>query len=243
MARELGDVLHYFLDDDPAPAARPPCPVVAAPCRREDALRTALLWQLALEMRQLGQEPALLAPAPDGERSGWLDLELDTLAPSFVPVANGQLDRLICAVRERRNQLGRFCRPVILVQVPTDLPWPQGTGDLLGHCWLVTGSSDRERAEFLSLAERILSVAPKARVGVTVLGADGLASARTAFDTLTELFEARFDRSLLSYGLVLDELELYRTLVERRSLGVARPGIRAARTLRDVATLLRGDLE
>jgi hypothetical protein len=217
--------------------------VVAAPCRREDSGRSALLWRLALEMRSLGRAAALVAPAPEAEGSGWRDLELEGLEPGFVPLGHGRLDRLARRVLETREQLAGDTQPLVLVQVPTDLPWPQGIGDLLGHCWLVASTGDRDRAEFLSLCERVLAVVPKARVGVTVRGADSLSAARAAFESLAELFEARFDRALLSYGLVLDEHELYPTVARRRAPGGARPGTRATRTLRDAAALLRGDLE
>ena len=246
VARELGDVLHYFLDDLPETAndeqKAQGCPVIAAPLHPQDAIRSALLWNLAVELRALGRAPLLLAPAPHSEHSSWLDLASEKLEPSWVTLPNGDIDPLLAAASAAASSLPQERGPVVLVHVPSDATWNDGHAALFAHCWLVVGASDADRREFLELCERVLAAAPCARVGVTVRGAETLIAARRIFDGLAELFEARFERTLTSYGLLVDELELARALVERRTTGAAAPTNRAARALRDVAELLRDDL-
>ena len=58
MARELGDVLHYFLDERPGDpemsAARAPPnsapPMIAVPLGASDVVRAAFVWNLAVEI-------------------------------------------------------------------------------------------------------------------------------------------------------------------------------------------------
>jgi MinD-like ATPase involved in chromosome partitioning or flagellar assembly len=46
---------------------------------------------------------------------------------------------------------------------------------------------------------------------------------------------------LCSYGLLVDDLHVYRAIVAQRPIGLAHPQSPAARALRDVAELLLGD--
>ena len=73
-------------------------------------------------------------------------------------------------------------------------------------------------------------------------GAEGLAEARDGFLRFAEIFEARFDQPLLSYGLVVDEVAVHRSWVHRRPVGVEGAEGRAGRCLRDIAQLLAADL-
>lgn len=249
MARELGDVLHYFLDDgfvetrDEAAAKAQACPIVAAPLHPLDAIRSALLWNLAVELRSLGRTPRLLAPAPLADHSAWLDLASETLEPAWIPLPDGDVGPLLAAAETAAASLPQEQGPVVLVHVPSDAPWNDRHAPLFSRCWLVAGASDADRREFLELCERVLAAAPAAQIGLTVRGVECLDGARRVFGGLSELFEARFERRLTSYGLLVDELELARGLVEDPDDGGmgARRG-RAGRALRDVAELLRDDL-
>ncbi len=254
VARELGDVLHYFLDDAPDTvpddvpdaaherAKAQACPIVAAPMHPRDAIRSALLWNVAVELRGLGRAPTLLAPALQRDHSAWLDLASEKLEPSWVSLPKGDIDPLLDAASGAANSLPQERGPVVLVHVPSDTSWNDGHAELFERCWFVAGASDADRQEFLELSERVLTAAPRSRIGVTVRGAETLLAARRVFDALAELFEARFERNLTSYGLLVDELELARELAKRQSVFDGIPASRAKRALRDVAELLRDDL-
>ena len=217
MARQLGDVLHYFLDDAPPPTPmaeeRRASSTVAAPFLSDDTLRGAMLRALADEFRALGVDARVATNAMQGP---------DPKEPA--QPAPGE--------------------SLVLMHVPTDQSWDESVRDHLGHCWLAVANDAEGRRELLSVADRVFGTREDAHIGVTVRAASGLGTARDAFDGLAELFEARFARPLLSYGLVVGERALYRSRSRDLDFGdEAGSCARAARTLRDVALLLRGDLE
>jgi hypothetical protein len=78
-------------------------------------------------------------------------------------------------------------------------------------------------------------------VGVTIHGVRSIDEARRAFDALVSALEPELRQRLVSYGLLLDDLDVYRAIVNRRPIGVVHPQSRAARALADVARLLLGD--
>ena len=73
---------------------------------------------------------------------------------------------------------------------------------------------------------------------MTVHGVRSIEEARWTFLELAASCEQELGRPLTSYGLLLDDLDVYRGIVERRAVGLCRPRSRAARALRDVARLL-----
>ncbi len=229
MARELSDVLHYFLDEE-EPSSAAGCPVIGMPAHPDDELRGAIQEALTTELQQLGREA-------HGIRPGWSDLAASELppepgAPSYT-IEGAAPPPLGDQVRRAQERLATTKTAVVLVPLPTDRPWEPEEAFLLDRCWLTSRPSDVGRAEFFELAERILSLRPQASVGITILGVDGIEEARSAFDALSEIFTARFDRTLRSYGLLLDAQDL---------LGGRLTSGRAATTLRDVAQLLCDDL-
>jgi hypothetical protein len=80
-------------------------------------------------------------------------------------------------------------------------------------------------------------------VGVTLHGVATVAEARAAFERLAALAGPGLRGALSSYGVLLDDLDVYRGLAEGRAVGLARPQSLAARALADVARLLLGDAE
>jgi hypothetical protein len=78
-------------------------------------------------------------------------------------------------------------------------------------------------------------------VGVTIHGVRSIDEARGAFYALVSALEPELRERLVSYGLLLDDLDVYRAIVNRRPVGVIHPQSRAARALADVARLLLSD--
>ena len=76
---------------------------------------------------------------------------------------------------------------------------------------------------------------------MTIHGVRSIDEARGAFDTLSSALEPELRQRLVSYGLLLDDLDVYRAIVNRRPIGVIHPQSRAARALADVARLLLSD--
>lgn len=242
MARDLGDVLHYFLDDDEV-AQKPPGggpPLLTAPAHGEDRLRAALVRELAIAFARRGHSVQLLQPNADPS------IPPSASIPGFslkTPCIAGGLGALHGDIATARDELREQPRPLLLVALPTESRWTRDERELLRQVWLTPRYSDGGRAEFLSLTSRILDLQPEAEIGASVLGVADLGAARRAFASFAELYEARFERRLRSQGLVLDELEVCRTLSADDPGRVVRPGSRAARTLDDVVSLLCEDLE
>ena len=82
---------------------------------------------------------------------------------------------------------------------------------------------------------------PGVEVGVTIHGVNQIDEARRAFDDLARACEERLGLSLASYGLLVDDLDLYRAIAAGRPIGRENPNAPAARALTDVARLLYED--
>ncbi len=132
---------------------------------------------------------------------------------------------------------------IVFVRVPTRWLDTGGEGAALLRWTLLFTSSTREdlRAS-LGLAQRIVCSNPMAELGVTIHGSRKRSEAEAAFTTLARAVQKRLGRSLLSYGLLVDDLHVYRAIVAQRPIGLAHPQSPAARALRDVAHLLSDDV-
>ena len=69
-----------------------------------------------------------------------------------------------------------------------------------------------------------------------------MGEAREAFQRIAAVSERHLLRSLVSYGLIVDDLQVYRSIVNRHAVGLAQPRAAASRTIGEVAQLLLGDL-
>jgi MinD-like ATPase involved in chromosome partitioning or flagellar assembly len=109
--------------------------------------------------------------------------------------------------------------------------------------WLLVFSSARRRdveATFESV-RRWVRERPGLEIGVTIHGVRQIAEAREAFDELARSCDERLGLPLASYGLLVDDLEVYRSIAAGRPIGESQPTVPAARALTDVARLLYED--
>ncbi len=252
MARELGDVLHYFIPDDEAPPPPEPLPepggsplaIVAVPVDESDVVRAAFVWNLAVEMGRLGAAATVIAPGDEANESLWPQPGRGPLGTEFLPTFVPDLPRLASRALEVAISRGAECRSggMVLVQVPPRWLDKAADGDpLLRWTLLFSAPEPRELEETYALARRLFFAAPGARVGVTIHGVRSIDEARGAFDALVSALEPELRERLVSYGLLLDDLDVYRAIVNRRPIGVIHPQSRAARALADVARLLLSD--
>jgi hypothetical protein len=252
VARELGDVLHYFIpDEDAAPRRRPsvepsasPLAVVAVPVGESDVVRAAFVWNLAVEMARLGAAATVIAPGDQASESLWPQPGPGPLGTEFVPSFARDLPTLAATAREVATSRGAACRGVglLLAQVPPSwLGEAKDGGSLLHWTLLFSAPEPRELDATYTLIRRLLFAAPRVQVGVTIHGVRGIAEARRAFEALSSALEPELRQRLLSYGLLLDDLDVYRAIVDRRPIGLIHPQSRAARSLADVARLLLTD--
>lgn len=235
MARQLADVLHYFLEDGASPSGGPThcLALVAEP---DELLGVAFLWHLAHELARRGTSVAWVSALSDEEL-----LPGDAtpgIARVLAPV--DELAGLASAVREAGAKLrARRAPELVLTRVPPAwLADEAGAQELLAWTLLLAGPDPERRDEARVRSRRIADVFPGARIGVTVHGVRSVREAQAAFDALAL---ASPSDGLLSYGLLLDDHLLYDALLARRPLTQQRPDSRAAHALRDVARLLHED--
>ena len=239
MARELADVIHYFLEDPRGGTAEAETPLVACPVGEKEALRLAFVWNLAVELARSGVRPTLVVP----EGTSVCDLLParavgGVLAPELVLSSARSLAEL-----EREARVPRAPREDALRLAIVPAEWLRGGGGagLLAWTLLFATPDPADLEAALELARGVAAAEPRAEVGVALHGVESVAEARAAFEKLAGRFEAEMGRPLRSYGLLLDDLLVYRAVVERRPVVLSHPQSLAARSLTDVARLLLGD--
>jgi len=264
MARTLGDVADYFLPRagparapvraepalGPSPARhlaaeRPAAlPIVAIPMGDRDVVRAAFAWNLCIEGARLGASAALLAPREEDPSPLWPESGPGPVGTEVALAEAGDLASLgraalALAVARAADADGEG---LVLVRVPP--AWLEGRGDagvLLRWVLLLAAGGARDLLEAYALAKAVRRRSPDARVGVAIHGARRVAEAARAFDRLASATTRHLGRSVVSYGLLVDDLHVYRGIVARRPIGLEHPQSRAARSLRDVARLLLED--
>jgi hypothetical protein len=252
--RDLGDVLHYFLPETEDRGASPSygrggshpaaLPTLALPVGNRDVVRAALAWNLCVEIARLGGSVSLVT------RSG-PDASLLWPGPGPGPVGTD-------VVHAPADGLGALCRAaldvavsrapeareggVVLVCLPPAWLRPLDDGRaLLRWVLLFSTAEPRELMETYALAKPLLQGGSEARVGVTIHGARRVADAEGAFHRLSDITARHLGRTPVSYGLLVDDLHVYRAIVARRPIGLEHPQSPAARALRDVARLVLED--
>ncbi len=68
-----------------------------------------------------------------------------------------------------------------------------------------------------------------------------MGEAEAAFSRLADATSRRLGLPLTSYGLLVDDLHVYRAIVAQRPIGMVHPQSPAARSMGDVAQLLLED--
>ncbi len=245
MPRQLGDVLHYFLPElAPAPAA----PEVAyahrtltVPVGELDVLRAALVWNLAVELARQGGRVALVAPRAETSESLWPGTGRGPLGLELHP-AEGNLPGVAKAAREVAAAAPGTEESFAVVALPP--AWLRRLGDdseWLDWLLVLARPEDRELLEAYAAMKRVAHAQPAARLGFTVYGARSIAEAERTFSRVATTVDENLGRRLLSYGLLVDDLHLCRSIVTRRPVALTHPRSPAARALADVARLVRGD--
>ena len=257
LPRDLGDVLHYFLDDDasggpstrrkPSPDGTPArraveLPLVAVPLGDQDVVRAALLWNLAVELARGGSSASVVAPAGAETEALWPEPGRGPLGAELVLTFAQDLGALARLARDVAATSAASEHGLVLVRVPPS--WLDKAADapeLFSWTLLLTSPEPEDLLETYAVAKRLLETNPGARIGITVHGPRCVAEARDAFDRLDLATRRHLGRELTSYGLLIDDLHVYRAIVSRRPLGLTHPRAAATRALQEVAGLLLED--
>jgi hypothetical protein len=262
LPRELADVADYFLpragggaplareapDPGEAPSARtlrpPALPIVAVPVGEREVVRAAFVWNLAVEVARLGASATLVAPAAEEPSPIWPEPGPGPVGAELVSTPATDLAQLHRAALD--VAVARAADAVegglVIVRVPPAWLGRAVEGRALLRWVLLFCAPDRlEQLETYGLAKRVLATSHEARLGVTIHGTRRVSEAQRAFQHLAGVAARHLGRELASYGLLLDDLHIYRAIVARRPIGLEHPQSRAARALRDVARLLLED--
>lgn len=231
-------------------SARPPMrastvlPVVAVPIGDHDVLRAAFTWNLAVEIARLGGRAIVIAPGWDDPSPLWPDAGIGPLGAQLLPTTAADLGALYrVAIDTAIAQAGSARNGgVILVRVPPTWLRSSAEGAALLRWTLLFSSTHRDDLlEAYGIGKLALNAHASADVGVAIHGARSLTEARNAFERLAEVARHHLDRHLLSYGLLVDDLDVYRAIVAQRPIGLVHPQSPAARALADVARLILDD--
>lgn len=270
MPRDLADVLHYFLpeiDDAPhastasdAPmghdeirslaqdSAPPSLAILGIPIGERDVVRAALAWNLAIETARVGGSTVMLAPASDEGSPLWPEPGMGPLGTELVLCPATDLESLYRAAGDlAKSRAGGTRRGgIVFVRIPP--PW-LAVSDAVRNKgaspirWLLllTSSNRRDLHDAYDLAKTLWAANPRAEVGVTIHGVSAISEARAAFEYLSRISREKLGLVLASYGLLVDDLHVYRAIAAQRPIGLAHPQAPATRALMDVARLLYED--
>jgi hypothetical protein len=258
MPRELADVLHYLLPESEQDgsaaqqASRPPRgsrpgsepegrAVLWVPLAPHDVVRGALVWNLAIEGARQGSTVRLVSPAA-APCASWPPPGRGPLGIETVAVDGGGVAGLARAAAAAPPAGGAGPTALTLVGVPID--WIQGgAAEEADVDWLLllARPDERDLLEAWTVLEAVAQRAPGARIGVSIFGVRSLADARRTFDGLAALADLELARELVSYGVLIDDVHLSRSIVAQRPIALAQPSSPAARALADVAGMLLAD--
>jgi hypothetical protein len=220
-------------------------PIVAVPIGDADVLRAALTWNLAVEVARLGGRAAVVAPGFDDASPLWPEPGVGPLGAELIPTPADDLGQLYRVAIDAAVERAAHARDggVVFVRVPPAwlrAPADDGAG-VLRWTLLLTSSHVHDLRETYAVGKLVLGAFDRAEVGVTVHGARSVSEAQNAFGRIARATRAHLGRDLVSYGLLVDDLHVYRAIVAQRPIGLAHPQSPAARALRDVARLVLDD--
>jgi hypothetical protein len=250
--RDLEDVLHFFLPVeerlDRSARARAPValPILTVPVGSRDVVRAAFAWNLTVELARLGARAVLVAPEDPAAAALWPEPGRGPLgsqvvyaaATDLVALGHAALDAAISGAADASEG------GVVVVCVPPDWLVHGGAVRPLLRWLLLFGTPEkmdlREAYALLKLAHRRGS---DPIVGLVIHGVRRLRDAESAYGHVANVASRHLGRSPRSYGLLADDLDVYRAIAAGRPIGLEHPQSRAARALRDVAHMLWGDAQ
>ena len=219
-------------------------PILAVPIGERDVVRAAFAWNLVVEVARLGASATLLTPRSEEASALWPEGGPGPVGSSVTLVSAENLTELhraaldVAVTRAADGPEGGL----VVVCVPPRWLGQAKSGRALLRWVLLFSSPDRQDLlESYALAKQVLIPDERSRVGVAIHGARGLDEARHAFEHIADVSLRHLGRPLESYGLLVDDLHVYRAIVSRRPIGIEHPQSRAARALRDVAHMLLED--
>lgn len=267
MPRDLADVLHYFMPElageEPVPAApisasvsaepasddpigdverRPTAlPIVAVPISEQQIVSASFVTGIADQIATLGGDATILTPITPNARRLFLRSSVESEGARVQTTRADSLSSLYSAAVELAETRGGDAEAggVVLVRIPPS--WLRGAEDaaeLLDWLLLFSATDSRSLADTYALAAWVLGENAKAEIGITIYGAEDRREAEEAFGALARSVEQRLGLSVASYGLLIEDLDVYRAIVTGRALCQSSPQSVAAGGVREAAKLV-----
>ena len=224
--------------------SRLPLSVLGVPIGERDVVHAAFTWNLAIETARHGGASVILAPDSDRDTPLWPAEGPGAFGSEVVYCPAGnliELRRAAAGLAEERSKTARR-GGIVFTRIPP--AWLADAGESMDPIrWLLLFTSPRrqETAATFERVKQLIDRQPDLDIGVTLHGVRHIADARAAFDELARSCEERLGTPLMSYGLLVDDLDVYRAIAAGRPIGLAHPQAPASRALRDVARLLYED--
>lgn len=257
MPRDLADVLHYFLPEFDGERetsvgreaqlgggeARS-LAILGIPIGERDVVRAALAWNLAIETARLGAATLMIAPASDAGSPLWPEPGMGPLGTELVLCPATDLESLYLAATELAKSHANDTKMggIVFVRIPP--PWlavGRTKANPIRWLLLLTSANRRDLHEAYDLAKTLSGADPAVELGVTIHGVSSISEARAAFEYLSRISQEQLGLVLSSYGLLVDDLDVYRAIAAQRPIGLAHPQAPATHALMDVARLLHED--
>jgi hypothetical protein len=265
--RDLADVLHYFMPEltpdaagTPASVLRPTSaevdasrthrvsearpnalPIVAVPISDQQIVCASLVSGIADHIASLGGDATILTPSTPNSKRLFLRSSVPSQGARVQTSRADSLSSLFSAAVELSETRADDADGggVVLVRVPP--AWLRGAEDaseLLDWVLLFSATDSRSLADTYALAAWVLGENPGGEIGVTIYGASDQREAEEAFGALAQSVEQRLGLSVASYGLIIEDLDVYRAILTGRALGQANPQSLAAGGVREAAKLV-----
>ena len=222
----------------------PPLPILGLPVGTRDVVRAALAWNLAIETARLGATTILLAPEADRGSPLWPEPGVGPLGCELVFCPAKDIASLYEAAAEvaRRRAYDAKRGGVVFLRIPPEWISKETAPQTLVRWFLLLSAARQEDlSDTLAFARTMVSTHPGAEIGLSVHGVSKIAQARKAYESLAKKMREELSQDLISYGLLVDDLHVYRAIAAQRPIGLAHPQSPAARALGDVARLIYED--
>lgn len=255
MPRDLDDVLHFFLpvaeQPERFPRGREPggpiaLPILTVPVASRDVVRAAFAWNLTVELARLGARAVMMAPHDPATAPLWPEPGRGPLgshvsypnAPDLVGLGHAALDAAIGGAPDATDG------GIVVVCVPPEWLVRGAVVRPLLRWILLFGTPEKsDLRESYALAKLAYRRGSDPLVGIVIHGVRRLREAERAYAHVAGVAARHLGRSPQSYGLLADDLHVYRAIAARRPIGLEHPQCRAARALGDVAGMIWSDAQ
>jgi len=238
VARDLSDVLHYFIDEPRAEE-----PEARRPPGTSQAVRLTILLDPGEDLRRAMVERLARAVFLGGEEAASRVVTPAEFTDPFVPPRLPEGVRRIAVASDGPAELDRASQSVadagpgwVLTLVPD--AWLPSLGEapqLFANSLLFTSPDEADLDGARRQTDALRRAVPDGRIGATIHDVVDLSSAEATFLELARRVEAEGLERLHSYGAVLDDRAIL-------SGALGQPSAGADEALRPVADLLRHDL-